>query len=150
MDILTDELPLDCEIMEKSKNEPGVIMKFIQDYRMKMLIPELIVVLAVWYFLPNLGVTFYEGNVYESFGVWMYLDKGQEHEHQDHQHSQDDEPQLNFILRHLMILYIISVPNATNLGHYIWCVLMHNILDVVFDRCIKRYRSLFVVRWLDT
>ena len=73
MDILTDELPLDCEIMEKSKNEPGVIMKFIQDYRMKMLIPELIVVFAVWYFLPNLGVTFYEGNVYESFGVWMYL-----------------------------------------------------------------------------
>ncbi len=59
--------------MEESKNEPGVIMKFIQDYRMKMLIPELIVVFAVWYFLPNLGVTFYEGNVYESFGVWMYL-----------------------------------------------------------------------------
>jgi len=59
--------------MEKSENEPGVIMKFIQDYRMKMLIPELIVVFAVWYFLPNLGVTFYEGNVYESFGVWMYL-----------------------------------------------------------------------------
>lgn len=48
-------------------------MKFIQDYRMKMLIPELIVVFSVWYFLPNLGVTFYEGNVYESFGIWMYL-----------------------------------------------------------------------------
>ena len=70
---MTDELPLESEIMEESKNEPGVIMKFIQDYRMKMLIPELIVVFAVWYFLPNLGVTFYEGNVYESFGVWMYL-----------------------------------------------------------------------------
>jgi len=73
MEFLSDELPLDSEIMEESKNEPGVIMKFIQDYRMKMLIPELIVVFAVWYFLPNLGVTFYEGNVYESFGVWMYL-----------------------------------------------------------------------------
>lgn len=70
---MTDELPLDSEIMEESKNEPGVIMKFIQDYRMKMLVPELIVVFSVWYFLPNLGVTFYEGNVYESFGVWMYL-----------------------------------------------------------------------------
>jgi len=68
-----DELPLESEIMEESKNEPGVIMKFIQDYRMKMLIPELIVVFAVWYFLPNLGVTFYEGHVSESFGVWMYL-----------------------------------------------------------------------------
>ncbi len=73
MEILIDKLPLDSEIMEESKNEPGVIMKFIQDYRMKMLIPELIVVFAVWYFLPSLGVTFYDGNVYESFGVWMYL-----------------------------------------------------------------------------
>ena len=76
--------------------------------------------------------------------------KGQEHKHQDHQHSQDDEPQLNFILRHLMILYIISVPNATNLGHYIWRVLTHNILNVVFDLCIKRYGSLSVVRLFDT
>lgn len=59
--------------MVESKNEPGVIMKFVQDYRLKMLIPELLVVFGVWYFMPNLGVTFYEGNVYESFGVWMYL-----------------------------------------------------------------------------
>jgi hypothetical protein len=59
--------------MEESTNEPGVIMKFIQDYRFKMLIPEMLVVFGVWYFLPNLGVTFYEGNVYESFGIWMYL-----------------------------------------------------------------------------
>ena len=48
-------------------------MKFIQNYRLKMLIPELLVVFGVWYFMPNLGVTFYEGNVYESFGIFMYL-----------------------------------------------------------------------------
>ncbi|TFG98462.1 hypothetical protein E4H12_06005 [Candidatus Thorarchaeota archaeon] len=59
--------------MEESQNEPGAFMKFVQDYRLKMLIPELLVVFGVWYFMPNLGVTFYEGNVYESFGVWMYL-----------------------------------------------------------------------------
>ena len=59
--------------MEESKNEPGAFMKFVQDYRLKMLIPEMLVVFGVWYFLPNLGVTFYEGNVYETFGVWMYL-----------------------------------------------------------------------------
>lgn len=59
--------------MEEGTKEPGIIMKFIQDYRMKMLIPELLVVFGVWYFLPNLGVTFYEGNVYESFGIMMYL-----------------------------------------------------------------------------
>ncbi len=59
--------------MEEETKEPGRIMKFVQDYRLKMLIPELLVVFGVWYFLPNLGVTFYQGNVYESFGVWMYL-----------------------------------------------------------------------------
>jgi hypothetical protein len=59
--------------MGESTNEPGAIMKFIQDYRFKMLIPEMLVVFGVWYFLPNLGVTFYDGNVYESFGIWMYL-----------------------------------------------------------------------------
>ncbi len=59
--------------MEEGTQEPGLIMKFVQDYRLKMLIPELLVVFGVWYFLPNLGVTFYQGNVYESFGVWMYL-----------------------------------------------------------------------------
>ncbi|MHA1135354.1 MAG: hypothetical protein ACTSSE_02590 [Candidatus Thorarchaeota archaeon] len=59
--------------MGESKNEPGAFMKFIQDYRLKMLIPEMLVVFGVWYFLPNLGVTFYEGNVYEVFGIWMFL-----------------------------------------------------------------------------
>jgi len=59
--------------MGESKNEPGAIMKFVQDYRLKMLIPEMLVVFGVWYFLPNLGVTFYEGNVYEVFGIWMFL-----------------------------------------------------------------------------
>ncbi|TFG33191.1 hypothetical protein EU527_08565 [Candidatus Thorarchaeota archaeon] len=59
--------------MEEETKEPGLIMKFVQDYRLKMLIPEMLVVFGVWYFLPNLGVTFYEGNVYESFGIFMYL-----------------------------------------------------------------------------
>ena len=64
---------MDSESMEEETNEPGLVMKFVQDYRLKMLIPELLVVFGVWYFLPNLGVTFYEGNVYELFGFLMYL-----------------------------------------------------------------------------
>lgn len=61
--------------MEEQDNEPGPIMKFIQDYRMKMLIPELLVVFGVWYFLPILNPSYslISGNVYEGFGVWMYL-----------------------------------------------------------------------------
>ena len=61
--------------MEEQSNEPGPIMRFIQDYRMKMLIPELLVVFAVWYFLPLLNPSFsmISGNVYENFGVWMYV-----------------------------------------------------------------------------
>lgn len=59
--------------MTEAINEPGLVMKFIQDYRLKMLIPELLVVFGVWYFMPNLGVTFYSGNVYEIFGIWMFL-----------------------------------------------------------------------------
>jgi hypothetical protein len=50
-------------------------MKFIQDYRMKMLIPEILVVFGVWYFIPILNPSFsmLNGNVYEVFGVWMYV-----------------------------------------------------------------------------
>jgi hypothetical protein len=61
--------------MGESENEPGAIMKFVQDYRLKMLIPEMLVVFGVWYFIPNLGasLTFYSGNVYEVFGIWMFL-----------------------------------------------------------------------------
>jgi len=70
---LSGDSSLDSEDMEESKTESGAFMKFVQDYRLKMLIPELLVVFGVWYFLPNLGVTFYEGNVYETFGIWMYL-----------------------------------------------------------------------------
>jgi hypothetical protein len=61
--------------MEEQTKEPGPFMKFIQDYRMKMLIPELLVVFGVWYFLPILNPSFsmISGNVYEIFGVWMYV-----------------------------------------------------------------------------
>jgi len=61
--------------MSESTNEPGAFMKFIQDYRLKMLIPEILVVFGVWYFIPNIaeGLTFYNGNVYEAFGIWMFL-----------------------------------------------------------------------------
>ena len=59
--------------MAETTNEPGLIMKFVQDYRLKMLIPEILVVFGVWYFIPNLGdYTFYSGNVYEGFGIFMY------------------------------------------------------------------------------
>lgn len=61
--------------MAEQTNEPGLVMRFVQDYRMKMLIPELLVVFAVWYFLPLLNPSFsmISGNVYENFGVWMYV-----------------------------------------------------------------------------
>jgi hypothetical protein len=50
--------------MAEENNEPSAVMKFIQDYRMKMLIPELLVVFGVWYLLP----TSLTGNVYEFLG----------------------------------------------------------------------------------
>ena len=61
--------------MEEQSKEPGPVMKFIQDYRMKMLIPELLVVFGVWYFLPILDSSFNPlyGNVYTGFGVLQYL-----------------------------------------------------------------------------
>ncbi len=61
--------------MEEQANEPGPVMKFIQDYRLKMLIPELLVVFGVWYFLPILDTSFTPlyGNVYEGFGVFQYI-----------------------------------------------------------------------------
>ncbi|MFW9848542.1 MAG: hypothetical protein ACFFF4_05345 [Candidatus Thorarchaeota archaeon] len=48
----------------ESSKEPGPIMKFFQDYRFKMLVPELLVVFAVWYLEP-VSLT---GNVYEFLG----------------------------------------------------------------------------------
>ena len=55
--------------MTDENKEPGVVMKFIQDYRLKMLIPELLVVFGVWYLLPE-SLT---SNVYEFLGPWMYV-----------------------------------------------------------------------------
>ncbi|TFG03821.1 hypothetical protein EU538_13010 [Candidatus Thorarchaeota archaeon] len=55
--------------MTSSENEPGPIMKFIQDYRMKMLIPEILVVFGVWYLAPE-SLT---GNMYSFLGVFSYL-----------------------------------------------------------------------------
>jgi len=62
-------------MMEEQTKEPGPVMKFIQDYRMKMLIPELLVVFGVWYFLPILDSSFSPivGNVYQGFGVFQYI-----------------------------------------------------------------------------
>lgn len=61
--------------MEQQGKEPGPVMKFIQDYRLKMLIPELLVVFGVWYFLPILNPSFSPlvGNVYQGFGVFQYI-----------------------------------------------------------------------------
>ncbi|MFX1483632.1 MAG: hypothetical protein ACFFCP_10625 [Promethearchaeota archaeon] len=60
--------------MGEQTSESGLVMKFIQDYRLKMLIPELLVVFGVWYFLPILDSSYsmISGNVYEVFGIWMY------------------------------------------------------------------------------
>lgn len=55
-------------MLEQEVAEPGSIMKFIQDYRMKMLIPELLVVFGVWYFIGVMGLSPIEGNVYEFLG----------------------------------------------------------------------------------
>ncbi|TXT57319.1 MAG: conserved membrane protein of unknown function [Candidatus Thorarchaeota archaeon] len=55
--------------MSEETNEPGMVMKFIQDYRFKMLIPELLVVFGVWYLLPE---SLYS-NVYEFLGPLMYI-----------------------------------------------------------------------------
>lgn len=61
--------------MEEQSIEPGLVMKFVQDYRLKMLIPELLVVFGVWYFLPILNSSFSPifGNVYQGFGVFQYI-----------------------------------------------------------------------------
>ncbi len=55
--------------MGEEKKEPGPIMQFIQDYRFKMLIPELLVVFGVWYILEE-SLT---SNVYTGFGPLMYI-----------------------------------------------------------------------------
>ncbi len=39
--------------MTEEKKESGAFMKFMQDYRFKMLVPELLVVFGVWYMLPE-------------------------------------------------------------------------------------------------
>ena len=61
--------------MEEQAKEPGLVMKFVQDYRLKMLIPELLVVFGVWYFLPILNPAFspISGNVYQDFGIFQYI-----------------------------------------------------------------------------
>ncbi|MFW9964135.1 MAG: hypothetical protein ACFFCX_11250 [Candidatus Sifarchaeia archaeon] len=61
--------------MEDQANEPSSVMKFVQDYRLKMLIPELLVVFGVWYFLPILDPSFspFVGNVYQVFGPFQYI-----------------------------------------------------------------------------
>ncbi len=48
-------------------------MKFVQDYRMKMLIPEILVVFGVWYFAPNSIQLGPEGNVYGFLGPFSLL-----------------------------------------------------------------------------
>jgi len=50
--------------MQAPSKQPGRVMKFIQDYRMKMLIPELLVVFGVWYMKPDS----LQGNVYAFLG----------------------------------------------------------------------------------
>ncbi len=61
--------------MGEQATEPSALMKFIQDYRLKMLIPELLVVFGVWYFLPILDSSFSPlvGNVYQGFGIFQYI-----------------------------------------------------------------------------
>ncbi|MGV9169436.1 MAG: hypothetical protein ACOC38_05780 [Promethearchaeia archaeon] len=59
--------------MGDSDSEPGPIMRFIQDYRMKMLIPELLVVFGVWYLNPSSLQLGPEGNVYSFLGPLKYL-----------------------------------------------------------------------------
>lgn len=61
--------------MGEQSKELGAVMKFVQDYRLKMLIPELLVVFGVWYFLPVLDSSFSPlvGNVYQGFGVFQYI-----------------------------------------------------------------------------
>ncbi|MGV9104053.1 MAG: hypothetical protein ACOC3C_08060, partial [Candidatus Thorarchaeota archaeon] len=61
------------DIMGDSDSEPGPIMRFIQDYRMKMLIPELLVVFGVWYLNPSSLQLGPEGNVYSFLGPLKYL-----------------------------------------------------------------------------
>ncbi len=55
--------------MGEENKEPGPVMKFIQDYRFKMLIPELLVVFALWYLVPQ-SLT---GNIYTGFGILQYV-----------------------------------------------------------------------------
>ncbi|TFG11835.1 hypothetical protein EU537_11290 [Candidatus Thorarchaeota archaeon] len=55
--------------MVEENAEPGPIMKFIQDYRLKMLIPELLVVFGVWYLKPS-SLT---SNVYSFLGPLSLL-----------------------------------------------------------------------------
>ncbi len=55
--------------MVATEKQPGIIMRFIQDYRMKMLIPELLVVFGIWYLVPQSLRPFPEGNVYATWGL---------------------------------------------------------------------------------
>lgn len=53
--------------MAVENSTPSSVMKFIQDYRMKMLIPELLVVFGVWYMLPES----LDANVYLLYGAFL-------------------------------------------------------------------------------
>ncbi|MEM2141808.1 MAG: hypothetical protein QXS20_09395 [Candidatus Thorarchaeota archaeon] len=61
--------------MGQEGREPGRIIKFVQDYRMKMLIPELLVVFGVWYFFETIqpGLKPWSGNAYGAMGVWALI-----------------------------------------------------------------------------
>ncbi|MHA2228413.1 MAG: hypothetical protein ACXADL_05710 [Candidatus Thorarchaeota archaeon] len=59
--------------MTEDTTQSGPVMRFFQDYRFKMLVPELLVVFGVWYLLPESLLPGFEGNVYSFLGVFMYI-----------------------------------------------------------------------------
>lgn len=56
-------------LMAESVKKPGRVMSFVQQYRLKMLIPELLVVFAVWYMSPSSPTT----NVYLLLGQFSII-----------------------------------------------------------------------------
>lgn len=54
--------------MAESGKKPGRVMSFVQGYRLKMLIPELLVVFGVWYMSPNSPI-----NVYLFLGLFSFI-----------------------------------------------------------------------------
>lgn len=55
--------------MADSAKKPGRVMSFVQQYRLKMLIPELLVVFGVWYMSPNSP----KENVYSFLGQFSII-----------------------------------------------------------------------------